>query len=97
MSASTAPAPAGEDTRAARPSGRPADLAALAGTPDDATVGVGAVAVVLSCSERHLWRRVDAGRAPAPLRIGRLRRWRIGTLRDWIRGGCQPVRQAGRA
>jgi excisionase family DNA binding protein len=72
------------------------DEGVLAAQPDDAAVDVGSVAKLLSCSPRHVWRLVDRGAMPAPLRIGRLCRWRLGTLREWIREGAKPVRQEGR-
>jgi len=65
--------------------------------PDDAVVGVDPVAQVLDCSVRHIWRMADAGLMPAPLKLGRLRRWRVGTIRQWIAGGCKPARTARRA
>jgi hypothetical protein len=74
----------------------PPDLAALAGLPDDALVAVDQVAALYHCSTRHAWRSADAGLIPAPVRVGRLVRWRLGTLREHIRGGCRPVRAAGR-
>jgi predicted DNA-binding transcriptional regulator AlpA len=66
-----------------------ADLAAL---PDDSAIDAGAVATMTSCSSRHVWRMADQGLLPAPLRLGRLRRWRVGTLREWLRDGAKPVR-----
>jgi predicted DNA-binding transcriptional regulator AlpA len=75
----------------------PSDLAALATLPDDAAIDVSPVSHLLKCSERHVWRMVDIGIMPPPLRLGRLRRWRLGTLRAWIAGGCKPCRSAGRA
>ena len=39
------------------------------------------------------WRRlVDAGRAPQPVRLGRLVRWAIRTLDEWEATGCPSVR-----
>jgi predicted DNA-binding transcriptional regulator AlpA len=47
-----------------------------------------ALARMLSCSVRHL-RRLDAlGDLPAPLRLGKLVRWRADEVRDWIAAGC---------
>jgi predicted DNA-binding transcriptional regulator AlpA len=71
-------------------------LAALANLPDDALIGVAQVAQLYSCSTRHAWRAADGGLIPAPLRVGRIVRWRIGSIRDHIRGGCQPVRRQRR-
>jgi predicted DNA-binding transcriptional regulator AlpA len=75
----------------------PPGLAALASLPDDALIGVRVVAQLYSCSERHVWRAADAGLIPPPLRVGRIVRWRIGTIRDHIRDGCPPIPPAGRA
>ncbi len=39
------------------------------------------------------WRRlVDAGRAPQPVRLGRLVRWAVRTLDEWEAIGCPTVR-----
>jgi hypothetical protein len=73
----------------------PPDLAALASLPDDALVAVDQVAALYCCSARHAWRAADGGLIPAPVRVGRLVRWRLGTLREHIRGGCRRVRQSG--
>jgi hypothetical protein len=67
----------------------PPDLDAL---PADAHVGALAVAAVLSCSVRHVHRMAAAGQLPAPRRVGLLARWRVGTLRVWLRaGGAEEV------
>jgi hypothetical protein len=73
----------------------PPDLAALVNLPDDALVTVQQVAALYSCSPRHVWR--EAGRLiPGPVAVGRLKRWRIGTLREHIRNGCKPIQPSGR-
>jgi len=75
----------------------PPSLAGLAAMPDDAVVGVEMVARLLSCSTRHVWRLADARAMPSPLRLGALRRWRLGTIRAWLRDGAPPAGQgAGR-
>jgi predicted DNA-binding transcriptional regulator AlpA len=74
----------------------PPDLAALAGLPDDALIGVGSVALLYGCSTRHAWRAADGGLIPPPMRVGRIVRWRIGTIREHIRDGCKPIRAAKR-
>jgi predicted DNA-binding transcriptional regulator AlpA len=43
-------------------------------------------------SWRHWLRLVDSGRAPQPIRFGRLVRWRISALERWDAQGCPPVR-----
>jgi excisionase family DNA binding protein len=49
---------------------------------------VRAVAAVLQCSPRHVYRLADAGKMPAPIRLGALVRWRRTELTDWIAAGC---------
>lgn len=58
---------------------------------------VRAVAALLDCSSRHVYRLADTGRLPPPIRLGSLVRWRRAELLDWLAAGCPPVRQAGRA
>jgi len=70
----------------------PPDPAALPSLLD-----VRAVAKLLDCSERHIYRLRDAGRMPPPVRLGALVRWRRHDIDAWLAGGCRPVRQAGRA
>ena len=47
-------------------------------------------------SRRHWMRLVDAGKAPQPVRLGRLVRWPISTgnssLEAWEANGCRPIR-----
>jgi excisionase family DNA binding protein len=61
-----------------------------------ALLDVKAVAQLLACSQRHIYRLADAGRMPPPRRLGALVRWSRQELEDWISKGCRPVRQAGR-
>jgi excisionase family DNA binding protein len=62
-----------------------------------ALLDVQAVAQLLACSSRHVYRLADAGRMPPPRRLGALVRWSRQELEEWIAGGCKPVRQVGRA
>jgi predicted DNA-binding transcriptional regulator AlpA len=39
-------------------------------------------------SRRTTYRLSDAGRMPAPVRVGRMTRWRRAELEDWIARGC---------
>jgi len=64
---------------------------------------VQAVAEMLGCSTRHVYRLSDAGRMPAPLKLGALVRWRLSTgdpttgIQDWVAAGCHSLRKgAGR-
>ncbi|MEN6406359.1 MAG: helix-turn-helix domain-containing protein [Thermoguttaceae bacterium] len=64
-------------------------------TPADASaklLDVQAVATMLDCSPRHVYRLSDAGRMPAPVKLGSLVRWSTVAIREWINGGCKPVR-----
>jgi excisionase family DNA binding protein len=61
----------------------PSDLAAL-----PALLDVRAVAAMLDCSPRHVYRLADAGRMPAPVRIGALVRWRRTDIDNWLKDRC---------
>ena len=52
---------------------------------------VKAVATLLHCSPRHVYRLSDAGRMPRPVKLGALVRWRRSELQVWIDSGCEPV------
>lgn len=68
--------------------GEPESRADVAATHVDAD----ACASRLGISRRHWTRLVDSGRAPQPVRLGRLVRWSITSLETWERGGCRPIR-----
>jgi excisionase family DNA binding protein len=57
---------------------------------------VRAVAAMLGCSPRHVYRLADAGHMPPPVRLGALVRWRRQDLDAWLAGRCKPCRTAGR-
>ncbi len=57
-------------------------------------LGVKAVASLLGCSPRHIYRLADAGQMPLPIKLGSLVRWRRAELMSWLEGGCQPIRSA---
>ena len=61
-------------------------------TTSPALVDVQTVASMLDCSSRHVYRLSDAGRMPAPVRLGSLVRWRRLDVEAWIAGGCKTVR-----
>jgi predicted DNA-binding transcriptional regulator AlpA len=64
-----------------------------------ALLDVRAVAALLDCSTRHVYRLADAGHMPPPVRLGALVRWRRITgdpttgIEDWIDAGCPTVRR----
>jgi excisionase family DNA binding protein len=53
---------------------------------------VQAVAEMLGCSQRHVYRLSDAGRMPAPVKLGALVRWNRAVVESWIDQGCPSVR-----
>lgn len=57
-----------------------------------ALLDVTALAELLQCSVRSVYRLADAGRMPAPLKIGRLNRWLLADIVDWLNRGCPAVR-----
>jgi excisionase family DNA binding protein len=59
-----------------------------------ALLNVRAVAALLGCSPRHVYRISDAGRMPSPVRVGALVRWRRDDIEGWIAAGCPIQRRA---
>jgi excisionase family DNA binding protein len=57
---------------------------------------VRAVAALLDCSPRHVYRLADTGCMPPPVRLGALVRWPRQAVADWIANGCPPCRRASR-
>lgn len=55
------------------------------------------VAALLNCSARHVYRLSDAGKMPAPLKLGSLVRWNRTAIEDWIAADCPAVRRSGKA
>ena len=51
------------------------------------------VAELLGCSIRHVYRLSDAGRMPAPVKLGSLIRWPRIAIEDWIAAGCPSSRR----
>ena len=64
-------------------------------TPPEAApqlMGIEEFAAMIACSTKHVRRLADAGKCPAPIRLGRSLRWSRAVVDDWIASGCQPVR-----
>lgn len=61
-----------------------------------ALLDVRAVAQLLDCSPRHVYRLADVGAMPPPVRLGALVRWRRTDIDAWLASGCRPCRTAGR-
>lgn len=58
-----------------------------------ALLDVRAVAALLDCSARQVFRLSEAGQMPAPVRIGRLVRWRRAEIDSWLAAGCPSSRR----
>lgn len=54
---------------------------------------VQAVAEMLGCSPRTVYRLSDAGRMPAPVKLGSLVRWSKTAIEQWIAAGCPSCRK----
>ena len=48
------------------------------------------VATLLVCSPRTVYRLVDSGRIPRPIRLGSMVRWQREPFQRWIDNGCLP-------
>jgi excisionase family DNA binding protein len=64
----------------------------VASAASAALLDVQAVAALLNCSPRHVYRLSDGGKMPAPIRLGSLVRWPRQSLDAWLADGCKPVR-----
>jgi excisionase family DNA binding protein len=57
-------------------------------TKGRALLDVGQLAEMLGVSKRHVHRLADAGKCPAPVRLGRCARWPRSAVEAWIARGC---------
>ena len=53
-----------------------------------ALLDVRAVARLLDCSTRHVYRLTDSDGMPTPVRLGALVRWNRNEIERWISAGC---------
>ena len=51
------------------------------------------VSEMLGVSPRHIRRLNDAGRMPAPVRLGKSVRWPESALTEWVKAGCPDCRK----
>lgn len=60
--------------------------------PDDTSllIDVKTLAALLKVSSRSVFRFVDEGAVPDPVRLGTLVRWRLAEILEWIECGCPP-------
>lgn len=49
---------------------------------------------LLGCSERHVYRMADEGLLPWGTKLGRLRRWDLSEIEEWIAAGCPLTQRA---
>ena len=56
-----------------------------------ALIDVRAVAELLGCSDRHVFRLAKIGRIPRSTKLGALVRWRRTEIERWIADGCPAV------
>lgn len=54
-------------------------------------INIRQLAGILGVSVRHVQRLLDTGRLPAPLYIGRCRRWRREEIDAWLAAGAPPA------
>ncbi len=57
-------------------------------------IDVEAVARILGCSARTVYRLADSGKMPRPVKLGQLVRWPRAKVEGWIADGCPAVRGA---
>jgi len=58
--------------------------------PDDALLDIHVVSIILNRSFASVWRDTKTGRLASPVRIGaRSTRWRVGDVRNALRGADQ--------
>jgi excisionase family DNA binding protein len=62
-------------------------------SPEPELLDVRAVAELLGISTRNAERLSDAGKMPASLKLGRLRRWSRRSIREWLDSGCPACRK----
>lgn len=59
---------------------------------ENALLDVRAMARLLDCSIRHVYRLTDSGRMPRPVKLGSLVRWDRAVIGAWIAQGCPTCR-----
>ena len=64
--------------------------------PPAELLDVQAMAALLNCATRTVYRLADAGRMPRPVKLGALVRWRRAEILDWLAAGCPSCRTANR-
>jgi excisionase family DNA binding protein len=55
-------------------------------------VGTRELAEMLDCSKRTVYRLIQSGKIPKPVKIGTLKRWIRSDIEKWTRDGCPRCR-----
>lgn len=63
--------------------------------PSAKLLDVQAVAEMLGCSTRHVYRLSDAAKMPRPMKLGALNRWDSKSIEEWISDQCPSCRKKG--
>lgn len=75
------------NTSKTKPAAIPAAAVHFDTLPDTARVALPVVSLITGRSPASVWRDVNAGRLPSPVKTGpRCTRWVVGDLRRWQRG-----------
>lgn len=64
--------------------------------PGPLLIDVRAVASLLGCSPRHVYRLSADARMPRPIRLGCLVRWDRRSLARWVADGCPDLQHCRR-
>jgi excisionase family DNA binding protein len=54
---------------------------------EDYLLTIGEVAAIVGISKRQIYHLIHRRTFPTPRKLGALSRWRLGTIREWIRIG----------
>jgi excisionase family DNA binding protein len=61
-------------------------------TAESSTYTVEQLALLLQCSQRHIWRLSDQNKIPGKIRLGRLVRFSRAQVDAWLAGQAKPTR-----
>ena len=53
------------------------------------------MAALLNCSTRTVYRLIDSGLVPRPVKFGALLRWMKTNVEQWMAAGCPKCRKGG--
>ena len=65
-------------------------------SPNVTMLDINGVAEMLGCSPRSIYRLIDDGRIPKPVRLRSMIRWPRGQIERWVAEGC-PKSRVGRS